>query len=290
MIEQRTIGSLTEIYIGGGGNFLTESRPTYFHTFSTRRILAPEETPDDYREVTARERTQIEVADSAWERPPRAFIDLWNSAADKYGTYNESTGYFELNGLQDISYKEAQIIYHLSEKRQMPDLTRFYKGLNDYTQRMYRRTLLPVRVPFNDALLKYTFENCSYLEAVSFISASQSVVGVPYEGLLSTFGGCKSLKRVLTPIYAYYSGQGTNAFKGCEALEEIELGMQKSNISFADSPKLSLHSLEYLVEKSGSGITVTLHPQVFEKLTAGDADWKKVAADAAQKQITFVTN
>lgn len=39
------------------------------------------------------------------------FIDLWNAAAGKYGCYNEATGFFELNGINDIPYAEAMEIY-----------------------------------------------------------------------------------------------------------------------------------------------------------------------------------
>lgn len=51
MIQQRTIGSQTEIYVGG--NFITQAYPTNFHEFYTRKIITPGDTVDNYREVTA---------------------------------------------------------------------------------------------------------------------------------------------------------------------------------------------------------------------------------------------
>lgn len=41
----------------------------------------------------------------------RLFIDMWNSACGSYGQYNADTGFFELNGLIDITYDEAIPIY-----------------------------------------------------------------------------------------------------------------------------------------------------------------------------------
>lgn len=65
-IEQRIVNnSHTEIYVNGGGNFITQSRPTNFHQFFTRKILTPTEDISDFREVTAAERTALEQADAA---------------------------------------------------------------------------------------------------------------------------------------------------------------------------------------------------------------------------------
>lgn len=52
-IQTRIINELyTEIYVGEG-NFITQSAPTNFHQFYTRKILTESESIDDFREVTA---------------------------------------------------------------------------------------------------------------------------------------------------------------------------------------------------------------------------------------------
>ena len=114
-IKQRTVnGSLTEIYIDGGGErFMTQAFPTNFHTFHTLITLATAEEIADWMEVTAAERAKLEASDAAWVCPPQTFIDLWNEACGKYGRYNEATGYFELNGFTDITYAEALRIYEV---------------------------------------------------------------------------------------------------------------------------------------------------------------------------------
>lgn len=112
MIQTRTIANFTEIYSdqNGGGKseiYITEAAPTMFPTFTMRRFLAEGQTPADFREVTAAERAKLEAAAEAWRRPPQLFIDQWNAACGIWGRYNEATGYFELNGLTDITYAEA---------------------------------------------------------------------------------------------------------------------------------------------------------------------------------------
>ena len=52
------------------------------------------------------------------------FIDMWNQACtqggNSYGRYNAKTGFFELNGLTDISYEEALLIYKRSPNAYAP--------------------------------------------------------------------------------------------------------------------------------------------------------------------------
>lgn len=80
-IESRIINnSLTEIYINGGGNFITQAAPTNFHGFWSRRPLDSGESIADFREVTPTERQTLEAQDAAWVQPPQCFIDLWNAA------------------------------------------------------------------------------------------------------------------------------------------------------------------------------------------------------------------
>ncbi|MDE6345371.1 MAG: hypothetical protein K2L55_01710, partial [Muribaculaceae bacterium] len=121
MIQTKIINdSYTAIYVGGG-NFITENYPTNFHTFITEKRLLPSDSIDNYKEVTAAQRSVLEAADAKWVRPPQAFIDQWNAACSNrfvnssyyksYGRYNEATGFFVLNGITDISYAEAVRIY-----------------------------------------------------------------------------------------------------------------------------------------------------------------------------------
>lgn len=165
--------------MGGGGKseiYITESYPTMFPTFTVRRFLAEGQTPADFREVTAAERAKLEAAAEAWTRPPQFFIDLWNTAciikvggiSQTYGKYNEVTGYFELNGITDITYAEAVLIY----------TTRNGRGYNADRFRGIRlgRTTFPIYINDQQQSISAIFHGASGIQKVVFFH--QTGVGV----------------------------------------------------------------------------------------------------------------
>ena len=161
MIQTRTIGSFTEIYVGGG-NFMTESEPTYFHTFHTRKMLTQGESTDDYMEVTPQQRAALEAHDATYEKPDASFIVMWNLACGIYGCYNEATGYFELNGLTDITYQQALSIYGAGAISS-PNGSEFYQSKKI-------RTNLPLTVSYNTSRVN--------LERVVYINDTIEVLTV----------------------------------------------------------------------------------------------------------------
>lgn len=94
------------------------------------------------------------------------------------------------------------------------------------------------------------------------------------------------------------------AFLGCPNLEYVHIKQVKYSISLAESSKLSLDSVEYMVNNAinTTAITITVHADVYAKLT-GDttnaaaaaltpeelAQWQQVLTDAAEKNISFAT-
>ena len=243
------------------------------------------------------------------------FIDRWNRRCHRYygtlggdiklGGFNENTRYFELNGITNITYQEAVLIDLMS-----PDT--FIGGYSVNRLRaqstagddMYVRTFLPTLLGNDIDDSGYAFMGQEKLEAVSFLGRYPYAKHV-FNHPQYMFSGCAKLKKILTPIN--FRGKTTNAFAGCAALEEVSLELS-SDISFADSPKLSYTSVEYFVKHSpgwgapAAGITVTVHPDVYAKLT-GDttnaaaaalsteeaAQWQQVVTDAAAKNISFAT-
>jgi len=87
-----------------------------------------------------------------------------------------------------------------------------------------------------------------------------------------------------------------NAFNGCTALITAPIKNLKVSFSFGSSPLLSLASLQYLVTNRANGttpITITVHADVFAKLTSTDpqyAEWNAFWADAvANEYIVFAS-
>lgn len=50
MIHTNITSAYTEIYVDNE-NYITESYPTYFHTFVRRKILGADDSVDNYKEV-----------------------------------------------------------------------------------------------------------------------------------------------------------------------------------------------------------------------------------------------
>lgn len=299
MINQRiTTNGESVIYVGGG-NFFTQAKPTNFHQFWPQKILLENETVADFKEVTAAERSAIETADAKWTRPPQSFIDLWNNACidpltkRAVGRYNEATGYFELNGLTDITYAQAMEI--------MSSASYWCRTPIDSMPSM---SLLNIRTAFpfggygnslGAVALNSTFKNCEKLEAVV-------VQGGNFASLNGTFAGCKKLRKVALNT-SYTTSFDNAAFYQCYALEELSVLPQiLSNINLSPCSRLSVASASNITAKGKSGITVTVHADTFAKLT-GDttnpavaaltpselAQWQQTLTAATAKNISFTT-
>ena len=312
MINQRiTTNGESVIYVGGG-NFITQAKPTNFHQFWTQKILLEDETVADFKEVSAAERSAIETADAKWTRPPQSFIDLWNNACiDRttnppraVGQYNESTGYFELNGLTDITYQQAMDIYrYTSNGVTMDELKVMGYGFAQF------RTNLPPSSGSYWVQINNLFSSNSILEVVRLPQYYSSGVKLQPNNR-DAFAGCYKLREIINVMEApshvsdVYTWGGT--FYKCFELETVRIKKLYGNISFAHSPLISSDSISYLVENRTTAhtdvITVTVHTDVFAKLT-GDttnpavaaltpaelAQWQQILTAATAKNISFTT-
>lgn len=277
-IQTRIINGLyTEIYVGGG-NFITQSAPTNFHQFYKQKILTPNENIEDFREVTASEKAAIEAADAKWEKPPQCFIDQCKTA-DPSVVWNEGTGFFELNGLTDISYAE------------MIDIWRFTSGpipdtVAAYTTCGFRTNLRPVYSDYSISLHSMFSANRGLEVAVLPQYYSDSVRAT---NMRDTWNGCTKLREVKNVIRApqvqtNYAGL-YNTFVCCNSLETVWLRQVYDSVDFRWSPKLRLECIKYLIENANNpkAMTLTLHPQAYARVT------DEIFALAAEKQITFAT-
>lgn len=219
----------------------------------------------------------------------RLFIDLWNEAciarkvwgysvAQSYGCYNEKTGYFELNGLTDITYEEAIRIYNAGTLvSARTELTQQFN--NNYEV----RTNLPLKYHGGAILANYSFVNCSKIEVIN---------GNGMDLYISAIFGCTVLRRVVSPVYMTKNIQN---FLRCPLLEDIELIFRNSaelSVSFVDCPLLSLASVRYMIDctQNNAAVFITVHPDVYAKLTdESNEEWHQLLISAAEKSINFAT-
>lgn len=259
-----------------------------------RRILTGAQTADDYMEVTPQQWASIEADDAAWQAPPQVFVDQWNAACGEYGSYNAATGYFELNGLADISYEQAVTIMEQSTAygRVMPQGSGAYHS--GYGMDCKARTLYPIML-YNSR----THAGCAFMsakcEALRFVSKASHVT---FGWWYCSFRNCTKLRAIYGALRMEQGGAAQITSTGLEScfyntplLEELSLAISVS-ADFSGCPKLSLASFQYMVtNRQGSdAITIKVHPDVWAKLTDADnADWSALMEAAAQKSISFVS-
>lgn len=200
--------------------------------------------------------------------------------------YNEQTGFYELNGLTDITEEQMREIY----VKTMPSFSLIDKTACFNNLRI--RTNLPF-VSSSGYKIQYLhamFSNCSYLEVAFLEKNDFKIYGSQYSYV---FRGCRSLKTILGNIV--FPSQSTSVvgmFRNCLALVNVNINSINTSISFSDSPLLSLESLQYLITNAAntSAITVTVHADVYAKIQdESQADWHALIASAQEKQITFAT-
>lgn len=269
----------------GGGKILTQSGPTHSHTFTPSVVLPSADNAAKWREVTPQERTAIEAQDAAWTRPPQAFIDRWNTRAGEYGCYNEATGFFELNGITDIAYEEALRIDAVST---WPACVAFGRLQGVLARDLKVRTVFPFYLKVGDTLqINFFAASNASIEVLRFVS-NENILFTDFN---FAFTGCIKLTRIEGAIKVN-GANVTSAFSTCRALQEVRLHSLRWDVRFASCALLSLASIDYLItNRAGTnGITVTLHPTVYDKIMdESNGEWHALLDKAASKNITIAT-
>lgn len=238
-----------------------------------------------------------------------AFIKSWNEAfyknGRKFGEYNRETGYFEGNGLTDITYEQAKIIMKFVGICQNPssiwrkiDGGHNHGGLGNFRFDYYGkgqdsrgpRTFPPIVNGASGGVYNsnYLLQGDICLQAASF-AGSGGLTGNEY-----VFDSCRNLRYVLNMELNDTQGKKTGMFAGCVALETVELkSLTQGTVSFEQSPKLTLDSIKYMLNnrrKDGDMLsnekykfTIKLHAEVFAKLT------DEIIALAAEMNATLVS-
>lgn len=224
------------------------------------------------------------------------FYDLWDEAADDYGTSNRDTGLFSLNGVIGINYPVALEIYQLYSARRSADLRAAYSKLQLYT-------LLPIWVPELVSVdLSNAFKDSAYLKKIVFKNSANSFV---VSDMTSAFQGCRNLKEIVGTIRFSDDTVAYIPFNGCWALETVTIKQLNKDLQLTDCPHISAESLSNMVnyaKENNSPFTIKVHEDTYAKLT-GDttneeaaamtaeelAQWQAIATAASSRRITFAT-
>lgn len=271
----------------GGGDFMTQAFPTNFHTFHTRKVLTPSERPEDWRLVTAAERAQLEEQDAKtqaeaemFERIKRPlFDDMWLTAMGEYGSIDHSLA--EPYIAEGIGHTYEDALYML--KFGVDGYGFPYAGYNYYDGKvlLIRNNSwggLPIGA--------WAFCFCPNLRVIRFVNNYKI-------SNRNNFNHCEELEYVYGIIQYDVATPGTPGyyypFYQSPKLKHIELTNLSADITFEKCPELDLESFRFMVEKAIKAITITVHPDVYAKLTdrEGHPDWWQLKEDAAAKQISF---
>ena len=157
------------------------------------------------------------------------------------------------------------------------------------------RTNYPFKIDggYKQVTCHATFAGCTNIEVVAFTKSTNNVFYSSRVNYL--FQHCRKLKSVIGIIridYASSSEKYEKMFYQCFALVSVSLRGVKYDISFSDSPNISINSLQFLITSASnaSPITVTVHANVYAKIQdETNAEWHALIETAAAKQITFAT-
>lgn len=187
--------------------------------------------------------------------------------------WNEKTGFYELNGLLDITEREMLTIYVVTSS-------------SCASKETYRFTSINFRTNFPEISRRVTtsLEICYHSNPQLEVCNTSRIEHI--ENLTYAFGLCPKLRKIIgTLAIDLITAQGkvTNAFIGCTSLYEVFIKYAKLSISLSDSPALNRESILYFINNAANTtpITLTLHADAAARLTPEDI------ALASSKNITI---
>lgn len=202
--------------------------------------------------------------------------------------YNEQTGFYELNGLTDITEEQMRNIYVQTQHAiSQSSFSSTFQGL----QTIRTNYSLKITGAFERINCLAIFADDVNLEVASFGANRE----FRPSNLAYSFRLCRKLHTILGILRCDYVSSASgyaDMFASCSKLVTVNLRGVKYDISFIDSPKISLESLQYLITNAvnTSAITVTVHADVYAKIQdETQTEWHALIASAQEKQITFAT-
>lgn len=212
---------------------------------------------------------------------PRYFVDLWKSRGGETADFNTTTGYFEYLDLKDISYNEALQIYGVSP-------TVF--GYAAFANSKMPRAIFPQlgNGGYNGSVNLYAaFLRCGNLESFTFKALYCDEATISNNVATLIYGNTR-LKYIGGVIKIKTSSDGGEFANDALSLETISIMGLRMGINFADSPRLSVASILYMIqnEAASNAITITLHATAYARAMA-DADVQ--AALTAHPNVSLVS-
>lgn len=215
--------------------------------------------------------------------------DEWNTLCGSYGKYDpenapDAEHPYYLNKIW-LTYEEALVC------------KKAYINSPTQTEALHivkAKTNIPVPTSWSGSYTRFAQDN-SNLET--------AVIGQVYTGqnLLNGFSGCKNLWYCqISTVYFASSNCFEGAFTGCTKLKTLLIRDLNQNLSIKDSPLITSDSLIYIINhrrSSGVAVTITVHTDVYAKLTGNDTslteeereEWTALVPLGLSENISFAT-
>lgn len=189
------------------------------------------------------------------------FIDMWNTAAKASGRYNDTTGFFELNGITDIAYNEALGIWDFYVSS--PQYANREALQNIQLKRGSYRTVFPFNIDSTTSFRLWGNEGPT-IDIIAFNRIYSEDVFV--SDLTMAFS---RTKKVLTTLNVSQIKKDGYYAAFSDKMEYILLRAAKSNVSLVKCPKLLIECISYIVRYAANTapITITLHPETYARVT-----------------------
>lgn len=181
--------------------------------------------------------------------------------------WNEETGFWAMNGLTDLTNEDMTWIYKMSYVKPLP-VHRIDFAPHSYEFRYSIKAKVTGSFPYNiwysEPLIMPTFTwNCCIKKIQFNINGKLTLKLYNSESL----GYCEELEEILDKIEISIPEA---SFSKDYNLREVRL-LLKNNVNLSDSGKLSIDSVKYMIENaSSSAITITLHPEAYERAIADE--------------------
>ena len=198
--------------------------------------------------------------------------------------WNEETGYYELNGLTDITEEEMLTIYAVFSDYKIEDINWKYA----YTKA--RTNICPKYATYaSKSYPNFNGQRAFYYSTIEVIKISDISISPDFGFALSQggnmFDSCEKLKRIIGRLWVDKSNSLYAIFNNCSKLEDVQIYGLSLPISFSGSPLLNYASLYCLITNAVFMTAFISAPQFFTKLFV-DAD--KLTAAALDYSCNFI--
>lgn len=199
--------------------------------------------------------------------------------------FNDITGFYELNGLTDITEEQMAQIYVATKDYPAP--ASHCDGETGIRTNIIRRKNVGLLYDIEQRMDNY-FRYCSELEVVWASPSWEIPLGLRALRTTTMFSNCVKLRSVFGYIDMSSCVQSGLMFWNCPALQDVWLQHIGQDVHLAESPLISKDSIIYMMYncQPAAKIIITLHPDAYDRLIS-DPDIMLGLGD--NKNITLVS-